>query len=568
MNVVGCVQIFRAQILVETITVDLPAALVIGRKEDAHIQLQDDAVSRQHARLLLAAESFILEDTSVNGTRITPSDVVRGAQVELPYGASFAVGPFHLVVTRKERAAKLASTSSQRSRPPRQPLALKPAVALEAPGAAHRAPTARKALYAEMSPLRRKIHGDLLKNLDMAKIDPTKIDDPALRPRVVTAIRRLVEEHVGSIPAGVSPEELIGELVNEALGLGPLEPLLDDPNVTEVMVVDPLTIYIERNGRLELTDSCFTDDDRVRSIVERIITPLGRRLDESQPLVDARLKDGSRVNAIIRPLAIRGTCITIRKFPKKRLTLVDLIHFGSINQQMARFLHRSVAAKKNILISGGTGSGKTTLLNILSSAIPAAERIITIEDAAELQLRQPHVVTLETKPPNMEGKGAFTMRDLVKNALRMRPDRIIVGECRGGEALEVLQAMNTGHDGSLTTIHANGPAEALSRLETLSLMGGLDIPVRAIREQVARSIDLIVQQSRLADGTRRVTHISEVVRLDEDGEIELRPIFEFEQTGTGLGGAVEGEFHATGYLPSYLDEFLTRGLIPAGEPYF
>ena len=327
----------------------------------------------------------------------------------------------------------------------------------------------------------------------MTKIDVTKTDDQELRPRVVTALRRLVPDHAAELPAGASPDDLVGELVDEALGLGPLEPLLEDPSISEIMVIDPLTIYVERDGRLELCEACFTDDERVRCVIERIVTPLGRRIDESQPLVDARLKDGSRVNAVIRPLALRGTCITIRKFPKRRLLLEDLIAKGSLNQKMARFLTRSVAAKKNILISGGTGSGKTTLLNLLSGAIPDEERIVTIEDAAELQLHEPHVVSLETKTANMEGKGAFTIRDLVRNALRMRPDRIVVGECRGGEALDMLQAMNTGHDGSLTTVHANAPSEALSRLETLSLMAGLDLPARAIREQIARSIHLIVQ---------------------------------------------------------------------------
>jgi len=297
------------------------------------------------------------------------------------------------------------------------------------------------------------------------------------------------------------------------------------------------------------------------------VTPLGRRIDESSPLVDARLKDGSRVNAVIRPIALRGSCITIRKFSRTPLTLEKLQGYGAITDRMVRFLVRSVIAKRNIVISGGTGSGKTTLLNCLSGVIPADERIVTIEDAAELQLKQPHVVSLETRPANLEGRGEYTIRDLVKNALRMRPDRIVVGECRGGEALDMLQAMNTGHDGSLTTTHANSPEEAISRLETLVLMAGLDLPQRAIREQIAASVHLIVQQSRLSDGSRKVTAISEITGIGDNGDIEMRPIFEFVRTGTGDKGKVIGEHRATGYLPSYLQDFIVMNLVKPGEPY-
>jgi pilus assembly protein CpaF len=283
--------------------------------------------------------------------------------------------------------------------------------------------------------------------------------------------------------------------------------------------------------------------------------------------VDARLSDGSRVNAIIRPLALRGSAITIRKFSRSPLDLEKLISFGALTPQMGSFLTRAVIAKKNIVIAGGTGSGKTTLLNVLSGAIPSDERIVTIEDAAELQLRQPHIVSLETRPPNMEGKGEYSIRDLVKNALRMRPDRIVVGECRGGEALDMLQAMNTGHDGSLTTTHANSPREAVARLETLCLMAGLDLPVRAIREQIAGSVHVLVQQSRLSDGSRKVTAITEVTGIGDDGEVELVPIFEFHRTGTGDKGKVVGEFRATGFLPTFLNDFLVMGLVKPGEAY-
>jgi pilus assembly protein CpaF len=333
------------------------------------------------------------------------------------------------------------------------------------------------------------------------------------------------------------------------------------------MVVDPETIYVERAGKCVRTPLRFTDDARVRAVVERIVTPLGRRIDESSPLVDARLKDGSRVNAIIRPLAVRGTSITIRKFPKQALEMSRLIELNSVGASMAQFLVRAVAARKNIVVSGGTGSGKTTLLNVLSAAIGSEERIVTIEDSAELSLRQPHVVSLETRPANMEGLGEYTIRDLVKNALRMRPDRIVVGECRSGEALDMLQAMNTGHEGSMTTTHANSPREAIMRLETLCLMAGVDLPSRAIREQIAGTLHLIVQQKRLSDGSRKIVDISEVVGLDRHGEVKLAPLYRFVATGTGEDGKVQGHFEATGYMPSFLDEFIRKGLIKKGESY-
>ena len=416
--------------------------------------------------------------------------------------------------------------------------------------------------------LRREIHKLLLEHLDLATIDAKKLDDPSMRPKVLNALRRIVASLEAKIPRDIQPDTLIGELADEALGLGPLERFLADPTISEIMVVDPNTIYIEQNGKISLSHARFTDDERVRAVIERIVTPLGRRIDESSPLVDARLKDGSRVNAVIRPIALRGSCITIRKFAKIPLTLDKIVSFGTMTERMGLFLTRCVHAKKNIVISGGTGSGKTTLLNVLSGAIPPEERIVTIEDAAELQLKQPHVVSMETRPPNLEGRGEYTIRDLVKNALRMRPDRIVVGECRGGEALDMLQAMNTGHDGSLTTTHANSPMEAVSRLETLVLMAGLELPMRAIREQIASSVHVIVQQSRLSDGTRKVTAISEIVGIDrESNEIEMRPIFEFIRTGTGAKGKVEGEFRATGYLPSFLPTFIVMGLVNRGEPY-
>ena len=440
------------------------------------------------------------------------------------------------------------------------------AMPMPVPEQAQVTPAARAQLD-EQASMRREIHAKLLENLDLAKLDAAKLDDPSMRPRVLVALRRIVAQLASRIDPSIDRDELVGELADEALGLGPLERFLSDPTISEVMVVDPQTIYVEQGGKIINTGARFTDDERVRAVIERIVTPLGRRIDESSPLVDARLKDGSRVNAVIKPLALRGSCITIRKFAKVPLTMDKLVGFGALTQRMARFLERSVIAKKNVIISGGTGSGKTTLLNVLSSVIPTDERIVTIEDAAELQLGQPHVVGLESRPPNMEGRGEYTIRDLVRNALRMRPDRIVVGECRGGEALDMLQAMNTGHDGSLTTTHANSPIEAIGRIETLALMGGLDLPSRAIREQIAGSIHLVVQQTRYSDGSRRVAEIAEVSGIEDDGSIGIRTIFQFVRTGTGPGGKVLGEHRATGYLPSFLESFIVAGLIRPGEPY-
>ncbi|HJL19172.1 MAG TPA: CpaF family protein, partial [Sandaracinaceae bacterium LLY-WYZ-13_1] len=412
---------------------------------------------------------------------------------------------------------------------------------------------------------RKRIHRMLLDHLDLASLDRNEMNDRAMRPKVRQALRRIMKEVGPDLPPRTNTAQLIDEITDEALGLGPLERLLADDDVSEIMVVDPETIYVERKGKIVPTALRFTDDEAVRAVIERIVTPLGRRIDESTPLVDARLRDGSRVNAIIKPLAIKGSCITIRKFAKDPLKMEDLVGFGSLDAAMARFVQRCVVARKNIIISGGTGSGKTTLLNVLSGHVPEAERIVTVEDAAELQLSQPHVVSLESRPANMEGRGEYTIRDLVKNALRMRPDRIIVGECRGGEALDMLQAMNTGHEGSMTTTHANSPREAMGRIETLALMSGLDLPARAIREQIAQSIDVVLQQTRFSDGSRRITAISEVVGLDDDGEIEMHDIFSFHRTGTGPGGEVLGEFRASGYLPSFLDEFITQGLVRDGD---
>ena len=357
--------------------------------------------------------------------------------------------------------------------------------------------------------------------------------------------------------------QIASEAVAEISGYGPIQPLLDDPTITEVMVNGPDNVYIERDGMIHRQDRVFKDNAHVMRVIERIVLPLGRRIDESSPLVDARLPDGSRVNAIIPPLAVDGPAVTVRKFSRVPYTAQDLVNFGTMTPWMVELLEACVRARLSILISGGTGSGKTTSLNVLSSFVPESERIVTIEDAAELQLQQDHIVRLESRPPNLEGKGEITIRQLVRNALRMRPDRIIVGEVRGGEALDMLQAMNTGHDGSLSTVHCNSPRDALSRLETMTLMAGTDLPSKAIREQIASAVNLIVHQSRLRDGTRKVTQVSEVQGMEGD-VIVLQDIFVFDQRGVDEDGRIVGEHKPTGLRPKFVDRLRRDGIqLPA-----
>lgn len=358
-------------------------------------------------------------------------------------------------------------------------------------------------------------------------------------------------------------DKLKAELTNDLTGYGPINPLLLDEEVSEIMVNGPKQVYAERGGKIELTNVTFRDNDHVMAVLEKIVAPLGRRIDESSPMVDARLKDGSRVNAIIPPLALGGPTITIRKFSKDPFTVKDLIRFGTLTEEMAEFIKACVEAKLNIFVSGGTGSGKTTTLNVLSSFISNTDRIVTIEDAAELQLGQEHVVSLETRPPNIEGKGSISIRDLVRNSLRMRPDRIVIGEVRSGEALDMLQAMNTGHDGSLATGHSNSPRDMVSRLETMVLMAGMDLPIRAIREQIAGALHVIIQQSRLKDGTRRITNITEVQGLEGD-VIVLQDIFVFKQFGVDPEGKIIGKLVPTGIRPHFYEQMEYEGIhLPA-----
>lgn len=407
---------------------------------------------------------------------------------------------------------------------------------------------------------RAKVHSALVKQMDLRRLDVHKLTDEELRTKTAELIEWALDKEFADLPKSINRRALAKQVLDEAIGLGPLEALLEDEGVTEIMVNGADMIFIEREGRVVRSDVTFTNDRAVISAIERIVAPIGRRIDESSPMVDARLKDGSRVNAIIPPVALRGPSISIRKFATRKLEGRDLLTFGSLNEQMLQFLEVAVREKKNVVVTGGTGSGKTTLLNILSNFVPFSERVVTIEDAAELKLVQPNLVALEARPANVEGKGMISIRDLVKNSLRMRPDRIVVGECRGGEALDMLQAMNTGHEGSLTTAHANSPRDAISRIEVMVLMAGMDFPMAVVREQICSAIDLIVHQKRFPCGSRKVSHISEITGI-ESGTIQLQDIFRFEvRTHHGPDGKVAGEFGATGAIPEFMEELADRGV--------
>ena len=417
--------------------------------------------------------------------------------------------------------------------------------------------------------LKTKIHKSIVAEMsleDSKALIEKKVDMNSLREVVARISTSVMDKESTMVPQS-ERNRIIPEVLDEVLGFGPIEPLLKDSTISEIMVNNANQVYIERNGKLELTDVAFRDDNHVMQIIEKIIAPIGRRIDESSPMVDARLPDGSRINAIIPPLSLKGPVLTIRKFSKEPYQVNDLIKFGTWTKEVADFLKACVEGKLNIIVSGGTGSGKTTTLNILSAFIPSNERIVTVEDAAELQLRQEHVVTLESRPANIEGKGQITMRDLVKNCLRMRPDRIIVGEVRGGEALDMLQAMNTGHDGSLTTGHANSPRDMLARLETMVLMAGMNLPDKAIREQTAAAINLIIQQSRLPDGSRKITNITEILGMEGD-VVTMQDIFVFEPQGRDESGYIIGNFKPTGIRPKFMDKLTNNGIKVSNEVFW
>ena len=527
---------------------------MIGRNPSCQIRFDFPEVSERHAILTVRDGRAVVEDLhSANGTYVNGEPI--DGPVVLDGGMVVQVGESMLrVCDENDWAVKAAEDSVQDE----------PAVAELPPDAENEeddVPPPPDPMRELRRSVQEQIQKELLKRMDMKRLTMQGVDREGLEDTAREKIRQIIDEVVanGRLPDGIDPVRLEDDVFNEAMRLGPLEELLADDTVSEIMVNGPDKVYIERGGKLQLSDCQFTDDASVLSVIERIIAPLGRRCDESQPYVDARLADGSRVNAIIAPLALSGPTITIRKFSKKALTPDDFIRFGTWTHNAAEFMKLCVWLRKNVIVAGGTGSGKTTLLNLLSGYIPHSERIVTVEDAAELRLQQPHVVRLEARPPNIEGKGAVPIRDLVKNCLRMRPDRIIVGECRGGEALDMLQAMNTGHDGSLTTVHANSPRDVISRLETMVLMSGMELPSRAIREQIASAVDIIIHESRLSDGSRKVTAITEVTGL-EGNQIVMQDIFAFKQSGVGPDGKIIGEFKPTGAMPTWFDQLAGRGI--------
>ncbi len=515
------------------------SVLKIGRASENDVILDRTGVSRDHAEIYRRSNSYYIADlNSKHGTFVNERKIPVLKSVPVQIDDIIGIGEYFLKV-------KEAIVDEDKQK--RKLTELTPEEELEY----YRDP--------RVIELKTIVHNRLLDIIDLRRLDVKKINDIELRRQCDEMVREILNETEADILWEIDQEILIKDILDEALALGPLEDLLADTAVTEIMVNRKDQIYVEKSGKVSLSPKIFNSDISLLGIISRIVNPIGRRIDESSPMVDARLQDGSRVNAVIPPMALNGPCITIRKFSKDPFTVQNMVEFNTISRSIAKFLKICVENRKNIVISGGTGSGKTTTLNILSSFIPEDERIVTIEDAAELQLVQDHVVRLESRPPNIEGKGEITIRHLVKNALRMRPDRIVVGECRGGETLDMLQAMNTGHDGSLTTAHANSPVDMLSRLETMVMMSGEDLPSRAIREQIAAAVDIIVQQTRLTCGSRKVTYVSEVKGIEDD-KIILQDIFYFKQEGFDASGKTIGQFIATGWIPDFLQDLLNRGI--------
>ncbi len=561
----------------------------IGKTTGSNIVLHGWQVAQRHARLSLEGSDVFVEDlgsssgTMVNGQKVQRFGPLGNADVIEIHGYQIRIKP----PTNRSLGSTGAGDSMMPSvkAPPHDtvaPAAL-PVHRMEIPAVSAVATATAKSPASKPEPTSdhgavdafadvdenavrlntlsldwcKRLHKTMLMQMDLRRVAVNKMSHDKLREITDEMVAQIIA-NTPDFPAELSREAIKKRLVDEAVGLGPLEELIADDDISEIMVNAADEIYFEKKGRLHKSIVTFTDDQAVIAAIERIVTPLGRRIDESSPMVDARLRDGSRVNAIIPPLALKGPCITIRKFMKERLTPQRLIGFGSLNEAMVVILQTAVLAKRNVVISGGTGSGKTTLLNMLSSFIPMHERVVTVEDAAELQLPQPNLVGLEARPANQEGRGEVKIRDLVRNCLRMRPDRIVVGECRGGEALDMLQAMNTGHDGSLTTAHANSPRDCISRLEVMVMMAGMDLPSIAIREQIASAVNMIVQQTRFSCGQRKITSISEVTGV-EGGRVQLAEIFRFQQTGYDENGRVQGRFEPTGLVPEFYEKMRSRG---------
>lgn len=520
--------------------------VTLGRAKSNDVVLVDGNVSRLHACIEQTEKGvFFLDQKSANGSFLSGKRLPAAVAVPWQQGDAIVIGSFRICLEQDAHGEVCRE----------EPSLLRQTVAPSVTSSY--LPSMRRNVVDPQ--LKADIHEKLLSEIDLRRLDINEIGEETFRLRCDQIVRRILRQIPEEAVQHIHLEELIKDILDEALGLGPLEDLLADNSVSEIMVNSKDMIFVERKGVIELSRKSFSSDASVAGIIQRIVGPIGRRIDESSPLVDARLKDGSRVNAVIPPLALNGPCITIRKFSKKPLSAKNLLGWGSLSESMLQFVKVAVQQKQNIVISGGTGSGKTTLLNIFSSFIPHEERVVTIEDAAELQLNLEHIVRLESRPANIEGKGAVTIQDLVKNALRMRPDRIIVGECRGAEALDMLQAMNTGHDGSMTTGHANTPHDMLVRLETMVMMAGKDIPSQAIREQIVSAVNIIIQQTRFACGTRKVTRITEVTEMI-DGQINLQDIFCFKQNGHDENGKVKGRFIATGRIPDCYLELQRNGI--------
>jgi len=555
----------------------------IGRQADSEVRLAGWRVARLHAEIHRIERGFKLVDRgSLGGTWVNGERIVEYAP--LADDDEIAIAGYRLRVHPQAggAGADMAIDANADSHADAQgdaqgdanaaAQAKAHAVSNAAAGNDARFDTQRDALRRARSPAatrdagaragasvdlewRRLLHRRLLAAIDLRRQDIRQLSAGQLRQQVEQLLRELLENEQ-ALPPRLDRERLVGEVLDEAVGLGPLEPLLRDDTITEIMVNAPDEIYVERDGRLERADAAFTGEDAVRATIDRIVTPVGRRVDEGSPMVDARLPDGSRVNAVIAPLALRGPSITIRRFNHRLYGPQDLVAIGSLSQPMLDFLAVCVRSRRNVVVCGGTGSGKTTLLNLLSNLIPPGERVVTIEDAAELRLAHAHRVSLEARPANAEGRGQVTIRDLVRNALRMRPDRIVVGECRGGEAIDMLQAMNTGHDGSLTTVHANSPRDVVSRLETMVLMADVEMPVLAIREQIAAAIDIVVHQARMADGRRRVVEIVEFTGL-EGQRVLMQPLFRFDRRAST--GAAGGRFTGCDNLPQFYERLRDEG---------
>lgn len=524
-----------------------PATIQKNLGKAVYAALPEDGAS--HAAALSAGKPLILAAPNAPSTRAIHEMVRKMQQTQLLQRLSGLKKPSRaqIAAAQKPVAGTAAATAAAQKK--------------SEESAGPRIPGQHSVATDPWSSLKLRVHKELVEKVDFKKEGNNPGNAKALREKCRAAVVEILNnEDTNSVaPTRDDLQQLVKEILDEALGFGPLEDLLADDAVTEIMVNSSQQIYMEKGGKPALSKVTFSSNQQLMNVIERIVMPLGRRIDEKSPYVDARLPDGSRVHAIIPPLAIRGPTVTIRKFPKKRFIWQDLVGYGSITAEIADFLRLCIESRLNVVVSGGTGSGKTTLLNVLSSFIPANERIITVEDSAELQLGQEHVVRLETRPANIEGEGEVSIRDLVKQTLRMRPDRIIVGECRAGEALDMLQAMNTGHDGSLTTIHSNTPRDCIARLETLVMMAGMNLPVKAIREQVAGAVHLIVQQSRMSDGSRKVTYITEVVGIQGD-TVSLQDIFTYKQEGLDKRRKVTGRFVASGFIPKFVEQIEAKGL--------